>query len=424
LNNMDIAISDPVDLTTDVTGILPIANGGTNASGVPTNGQLLIGNATDYALSTLTAGSTKQSILNGAGTITLDIVENQVNIQSLLNAPVGAVIGTTDTQTLTNKTIDVTLNTVTGLVSADVGLGEVPNLKVNLASSLAPTANDDAFNGYDNGSTWLDIVTNKSYILLDSTTAAAVWKQTSNEAAAGGLTNDVTDITNSEYRLHQYTVTTYNLDLAVNGSSLNVTMNATTNWDKGFSLKGAGRPRYAIEWGAGIAQRKGVHWCLQVDDNSLITIDSFWTGFINIRARDMMAVTSAFQIAHDGIFTADDKILMGRFQSPNLARCSPSSTVMIRSGINTGNAVSIGDVIMAYINPTNLNFVIEWWRGGVKQATATNATLLTDMWNIMLSTEIVPYCGSFSNGKFKVLSSADIAVEGITIPANTTNYFD
>jgi hypothetical protein len=79
-----------IDLTTDVTGILPIANGGTGASSLtdggillgsgtaaitataqPTNGQLLIGSTgVDPVLATLTAGS-GISISNAAGAVTI-----------------------------------------------------------------------------------------------------------------------------------------------------------------------------------------------------------------------------------------------------------------------------------------------------------------------------------------------------------------
>lgn len=53
-----------------VTGALPIANGGTNVTATPTNGQLLIGNAGAYSLATLTAG-TGITVTNGTGTITI-----------------------------------------------------------------------------------------------------------------------------------------------------------------------------------------------------------------------------------------------------------------------------------------------------------------------------------------------------------------
>lgn len=57
-------------LTTGVTGVLPVANGGTGLSTTPTNGQLDIGNGTNFTRSTITAG-TGISVTNGAGSITI-----------------------------------------------------------------------------------------------------------------------------------------------------------------------------------------------------------------------------------------------------------------------------------------------------------------------------------------------------------------
>lgn len=57
----------------DISGTLPIAKGGTGATGTPTNGQLLIGNGTGYSVATLAAGSGNITITNGPGTITLDV---------------------------------------------------------------------------------------------------------------------------------------------------------------------------------------------------------------------------------------------------------------------------------------------------------------------------------------------------------------
>ncbi len=61
-----------VNLTNEVTGVLPIANGGTGISTTPSDGRLLIGNtATNgYNLTTLTAGG-GISIINGNGSITI-----------------------------------------------------------------------------------------------------------------------------------------------------------------------------------------------------------------------------------------------------------------------------------------------------------------------------------------------------------------
>jgi uncharacterized protein (TIGR02145 family) len=53
-----------------VTGILPIANGGTGLSTTPSNGQLDIGNGTGFTRATLTAG-TGISITNTSGAVTI-----------------------------------------------------------------------------------------------------------------------------------------------------------------------------------------------------------------------------------------------------------------------------------------------------------------------------------------------------------------
>jgi len=54
----------------DISGVLPVAKGGTNLATVPTNGQLLIGNGTGYTVASLTAGS-NITITPGAGTISI-----------------------------------------------------------------------------------------------------------------------------------------------------------------------------------------------------------------------------------------------------------------------------------------------------------------------------------------------------------------
>jgi hypothetical protein len=54
----------------DLTGVLPVAKGGTNLSSIPTNGQLLIGNGTGYSVANVTAGS-GITITNGAGSISI-----------------------------------------------------------------------------------------------------------------------------------------------------------------------------------------------------------------------------------------------------------------------------------------------------------------------------------------------------------------
>lgn len=68
---LQTTLGTSVDLTSEVTGILPVGNGGTGVNGSgASNGQLLIGNGSGYALATLTQGA-GITITNGAGSITV-----------------------------------------------------------------------------------------------------------------------------------------------------------------------------------------------------------------------------------------------------------------------------------------------------------------------------------------------------------------
>ena len=54
----------------DISGVLPVANGGTGVATIPTNGQIPIGNGSGYTVASLTAGA-NITITPGAGTITI-----------------------------------------------------------------------------------------------------------------------------------------------------------------------------------------------------------------------------------------------------------------------------------------------------------------------------------------------------------------
>ena len=55
----------------------------------------------------------------------------------------------------------------------------VQNIKNNYTSMIPPTANDDSSLDYSVGSIWLDNASNRSYICLDSTNAASLWRDIS-----------------------------------------------------------------------------------------------------------------------------------------------------------------------------------------------------------------------------------------------------
>jgi hypothetical protein len=95
-----------IGLTTHISGTLPIANGGTNLTAAPANGQLLIGDGTGYTLGTLT-GSATISVTNGSGSITLNAVTGVNGVITAPNfvigeVPTGTINGTNPTFTLAN----------------------------------------------------------------------------------------------------------------------------------------------------------------------------------------------------------------------------------------------------------------------------------------------------------------------------------
>ena len=89
-------------------GTLGIAGGGTNLTTTPTNGQLLIGNGTNYTLSTLTSG-VGMTVTNASGSITI------------ANAGVTSIIAGTGIS-ISGATGDVTINSSSSMVYPSAGI--------------------------------------------------------------------------------------------------------------------------------------------------------------------------------------------------------------------------------------------------------------------------------------------------------------
>ena len=114
-----------VSLSTQVTGTLPVANGGTGQT-TYTDGQLLIGNSTGNTLAktTLTAG-TNVTITNGAGAITINAADQYVGTVTSVGGT-GTVNGLTLTGTVTS-TGDLTLGgTLSGVSLTTQVSGTLP----------------------------------------------------------------------------------------------------------------------------------------------------------------------------------------------------------------------------------------------------------------------------------------------------------
>jgi hypothetical protein len=123
------------------TGITPVINGGTGLGIIPTNGQLLIGNGTGYALGTLTAGN-GISVTNGAGSIT---VVNSLpdRVVSLTGAGATTVTGTYPNFTI-SSTVGVT--SVAATVPSFLSISGSPitssgTLAISYSATPLPVAN-------------------------------------------------------------------------------------------------------------------------------------------------------------------------------------------------------------------------------------------------------------------------------------------
>lgn len=75
--NPSIDVAESNLTLNNIGGTLGVSKGGTALTTTPTNGQLLIGNGTDYTLSTISQGANNGvTVANGSGTITLSTVQD------------------------------------------------------------------------------------------------------------------------------------------------------------------------------------------------------------------------------------------------------------------------------------------------------------------------------------------------------------
>ena len=106
-------------LTANVTGILPIANGGTGLSTTPTNGQLDIGNGTNFTRAALTGTSNQVVVTNGVGSITLSTPQSIATTSSVQFGSLGVSTAASGTAGEIRAT-----NNVTAFYSSDKRLKE------------------------------------------------------------------------------------------------------------------------------------------------------------------------------------------------------------------------------------------------------------------------------------------------------------
>lgn len=80
--------------------------------------------------------------------------------------------------TYTHTQIDAHINNTSNphsVTKAQVGLGDVLNIKHKVDGIVAPTSSNDNTEGYSVGSKWVDTITGNAYICTNASTGAAVW---------------------------------------------------------------------------------------------------------------------------------------------------------------------------------------------------------------------------------------------------------
>ena len=118
----------------DGTGIISPANGGTGVDGIPTDGQLLIGDSGTYALNTLTEGA-GINITNGPGSIDVALTDTGVTAGTYGTA---SSVPTYDVNAQGRLTSSV--NTAIAINASQITAGEVPILRGGTGASTAADA--------------------------------------------------------------------------------------------------------------------------------------------------------------------------------------------------------------------------------------------------------------------------------------------
>jgi hypothetical protein len=249
-----------------------VSNGGTGLTSTPTNGQLLIGNGTNYTLSTLTAGS-GVSITNSAGSITLSatglggtvtavtatgplassggttpdisianttgtgsvVLENSPSIFSAtitaaLSASITTITGSSaNITTVTGTTAGFSSANITQLQSTSATITTLSGTNVTYSSGTitqfgATSATIATVSGtnvtYSNGSFTSATVTNLSSTSANITTLTGTTFGTTGTTQLRGASGAITNLTGTNLSYGSATITTGNLNFSGTGQRI------------------------------------------------------------------------------------------------------------------------------------------------------------------------------------------------------------
>lgn len=143
--NVTSSLVNLADTTNHITGTLAVGNGGLGITSTPTNGQIPIGNGTNYVAATITAGS-NITVTNSAGGITINSIAGGSGSSPQCQLVSDSNNGFGSTNTAVRRFINQRWSTGSCMtVSDSVALGEI--VTINTSGVYAITWHDEASGG-------------------------------------------------------------------------------------------------------------------------------------------------------------------------------------------------------------------------------------------------------------------------------------
>lgn len=258
------------NINVGVTGVLPIAQGGTAVNTVPANGQLLIGNGTGYTVASLVNGG-GITITNGAGTITLATAAaapalNNIVASTGSNTPINNVLSTIQWNWNSNTTTPAfvlnSTNITTGALlsvthsnsafTATTGIVSFTSAAVTSGTILSVAHSVSSLSGNVASFTSSTISTgNILNLAITGTTASTadnlvITNSSTANTAGRGIDVSITGITASGNTFGAFISNTKTGATSTNTALSLTTSGATTNYGGQISVSGAATTNYGL----------------------------------------------------------------------------------------------------------------------------------------------------------------------------------